>query len=64
MSEQMSTPRITAPYLDNFVGRVVTILGTVTQLRGEQANIDSDGVVTVILNRVRNDPKKMFDAAF
>lgn len=53
MSEQMSSPRITASYLDNFVGRVVTIVGKVTQLRGDQATIDADGVVTILLNRVR-----------
>ncbi|KAK4082787.1 uncharacterized protein Triagg1_1677 [Trichoderma aggressivum f. europaeum] len=51
MSEQMSSPRITASYLDNFVGRIVTIVGTVTQLRGDQATIDADGVVTILLNR-------------
>jgi replication factor A3 len=52
MSEQLSAPRITAAYLDSFVGRLVTIVGKVTQLRGEQATIDADGVVTVVLNRV------------
>ncbi|KAL6897525.1 hypothetical protein GGI43DRAFT_95974 [Trichoderma evansii] len=51
MAEQMSTPRITAAYLDNFVGRTVTIVGKVTQLRGDQATIDADGVVTILLNR-------------
>ncbi|KAL7808800.1 hypothetical protein V8C44DRAFT_359581 [Trichoderma aethiopicum] len=51
MSEQMSAPRITASYLDSFVGRVVTIVGTVTQLRGDQATIDADGIVTILLNR-------------
>ena len=53
MSEQLSSPRITAAYLDSFVGRLVTIVGKVTQLRGDQATIDSDGIVTVVLNRVR-----------
>ncbi|KHN93717.1 DNA replication factor A subunit Ssb3 [Metarhizium album ARSEF 1941] len=48
---ESSSPRITAPYLDSFVGRHVTIVGKVTQLRGEQATIDSDGAVTVVLNR-------------
>lgn len=52
MAEQMSTPRITAAYLDSFVGRTVTIVGKVTQLRGDQATIDADGVVTILLNRV------------
>ncbi|GFP55767.1 hypothetical protein ACSS6W_008834 [Trichoderma asperelloides] len=51
MAEQMSTPRITAAYLDSFVGRTVTIVGKVTQLRGDQATIDADGVVTILLNR-------------
>ena len=53
MAEQLSTPRITAPYLDNFVGRHVLLMGKVTQLRGDEATIDSDGAVTVSLNRVR-----------
>ncbi len=52
MAEQLASPRITAAYLDNFTGRLVTIVGKVTQLRGEQATIDADGVVTVALNRV------------
>ncbi|KAK1244203.1 hypothetical protein MKX08_002341 [Trichoderma sp. CBMAI-0020] len=52
MAEQMSTPRITAAYLDSFVGRTVTIVGKVTQLRGDQATIDADGIVTILLNRV------------
>lgn len=62
MSEQMSSPRITASYLDNFVGRVVTIVGKVTQLRGDQATIDADGVVTILLNRVRAPPKYLLKA--
>jgi len=52
MAEQLSTPRITAPYLDNFVNRHVLLIGKVTQLRGDQATLDSDGTVTVLLNRV------------
>ncbi|RKL25815.1 hypothetical protein BFJ68_g442 [Fusarium oxysporum] len=51
MSEQLSTPRITAAYLDNFVGKVVMLVGKATQLRGEQATLDSEGTVTVLLNR-------------
>ncbi|KAH6980388.1 replication factor A protein 3-domain-containing protein [Fusarium venenatum] len=51
MAEQLSTPRITAAYLDNFVGRVVMLVGEVTQLRGDQATLESDGTVTVLLNR-------------
>ncbi|KAI5461722.1 replication factor A protein 3 [Mariannaea sp. PMI_226] len=50
MADQMSTPRITATYLDNFVGRVVMLVGKVTQLLGNQATLDSDGTVTVLLN--------------
>jgi len=51
MAEQLSTPRITAAYLDNFVGKVVMLVGKVTQLRGDQATLDSEGTVTVLLNR-------------
>ncbi|KAK0385439.1 hypothetical protein NLU13_7915 [Sarocladium strictum] len=51
MAEQLSTPRINARYLDSFTGKLVMIWGKVTQLRGEQASIDSDGVVNVLLNR-------------
>ncbi|KAH7160331.1 replication factor A protein 3-domain-containing protein [Dactylonectria estremocensis] len=51
MTEQLSTPRITASYLENFVGRVVMLVGKVTQLRGDQATLDSDGTVTVLLDR-------------
>ncbi|QUC22775.1 uncharacterized protein UV8b_07016 [Ustilaginoidea virens] len=51
MAEQLSSPRVTSAYLDSFQGRVVTIVGKVTQLRGDEATIDSDGVVTVALNR-------------
>ncbi|KAG5949175.1 hypothetical protein E4U53_006015 [Claviceps sorghi] len=51
MSEQLSAPRITASYLESFRGRHVTIVGKVVQLRGDQATIDADGVVTLILNR-------------
>ncbi|KPM40769.1 hypothetical protein AK830_g5775 [Neonectria ditissima] len=50
MAEQLCTPRITASYLDNFVGRVVMLVGKVTQLRGNQATLDSDGTVTVLLD--------------
>ena len=52
MAEQLSTPRITASYLDSFVGRHVLLLGKVTQLRGDQATLDSEGTVTVLLSRV------------
>lgn len=50
--QQMCAPRVTTQYLDSFVGRLVTVVGKVTQLRGDQATIDADGTVTVILNRV------------
>lgn len=56
MAEQVSTPRITAAYLDSFVGRLVTLVGKVTQLRGDQATLDADGTVTVLLNRVSFSP--------
>ncbi|KAM5379442.1 hypothetical protein ACJZ2D_003950 [Fusarium nematophilum] len=51
MAEQMATPRVTSTYLDSFVGRVVMLVGKVTQLRGDQATLDSEGTVTVLLNR-------------
>jgi len=50
MSE--ATPRITAPYLEQFSHKTVRILGKVRQLRGEQATIDAGGQVSVFLNRV------------
>ncbi|ODA83570.1 hypothetical protein RJ55_02084 [Drechmeria coniospora] len=51
MAESISAPRITAQHLDAFAGRLVTMVGKVTQLRGDQATIDADGTVTVVLNR-------------
>ncbi|PVH89528.1 replication factor A protein 3 [Cadophora sp. DSE1049] len=51
MAEPISTPRITSHYLDSFTNRTIRIVGKVTQLRGEQATIDSDGPVTAHLNR-------------
>jgi replication factor A3 len=53
MSEQLSAPRITAANLDSSVSQHVSIVGKVTQLRGDQADIDADGPVTILLNRVR-----------
>jgi len=50
MSE--ATPRITAPYLEQFSHQTVRILGKVRQLRGEQATIDAGGQISVFLNRV------------
>jgi|SRR5687768_10830471 hypothetical protein len=58
MAEQLSTPRVSARYLDSFTGKLVMIWGKVTQLRGDQASIDSDGVVNVLLNRVRFSARK------
>lgn len=63
MSEQLSAPRITASYLENFQGRHVTIVGKVTQLRGEQATIDADGVVTLSLNRVRPPSARFYPSS-
>jgi len=45
------TPRITAPYLEQFSHQTVRILGKVTQLRGEQATIDAGGQIQLHLNR-------------
>lgn len=50
--ESQPTPRLTAPYLDRYVGRNVIIVGKVVQLRGEIATIDADGAITAQLNRV------------
>lgn len=52
MAEQLTTPRITAPYLSAFASKIVMLWGKVIQLRGEEAIIDSDGTVQLILNRV------------
>ncbi|KAF6845104.1 replication factor A protein 3 [Colletotrichum musicola] len=51
MAESTSTPRITAQYLDNYVGRNVILIGKVLQLRGDSAVLDADGNVTALLNR-------------
>ncbi|KAK2759670.1 replication factor A protein 3 [Colletotrichum kahawae] len=51
MAEATSTPRITAQYLDNYVGKNVMLVGKVVQLRGDSAVLDADGNVTAILNR-------------
>lgn len=56
MAEHISTPRITSQYLDAFTGKTVIITGKVTQTRGDTALIDSEGVVTVLLNRVFTPP--------
>ncbi|KAM3504585.1 hypothetical protein MY11210_008304 [Beauveria gryllotalpidicola] len=51
MSEHIAAPRITASSLDAFINKHVSIVGKVTQLRGDQATIDADGNVTILLNR-------------
>ena len=48
-----ATPRINAAYLEQFTNRTVRIVGKVEALRGETATLDSNGPVTVHLNRVR-----------
>ncbi|RCI11609.1 hypothetical protein L249_7755 [Ophiocordyceps polyrhachis-furcata BCC 54312] len=53
MSEQMCAPRVTAVYLNSsFAGRLVTVVGKVSQLHGDQANIAAEGVIKVTLNRI------------
>jgi replication factor A3 len=51
--DAVSTPRVSSPYLDSYVGRNVMVVGKVVQLRGEQAVVDADGNITAHLNRVR-----------
>ncbi|CRK04275.1 Replication factor A protein 3 like [Verticillium longisporum] len=51
MAEATSNPRVSAQYLDAYVGRNVILVGKVTQLRGDTAIIDSDGPVTAVLDR-------------
>ncbi|CAK3796583.1 replication factor A 3 [Lecanosticta acicola] len=43
-----ATPRITAPFLEQFSHRTVRILGKVRQLRGEEATIDAGGQIRVL----------------
>jgi len=50
MSE--ATPRITQQYLENFSHQTVRMIGKVRELRGETAQIDAGGNVTVHLTRV------------
>lgn len=52
MAEAIATPRVDSQYLDNFRNQTVRLVGKVTQLRGEQATIDSNGPVIAHLNRV------------
>lgn len=51
MAEATSTPRITAQYLDSYVGRNVMIVGKIVQLRGDEAIMDSAGNITLALDR-------------
>ncbi|KAK9470737.1 replication factor A protein 3 [Dipodascopsis tothii] len=48
------TPRVNAPLLSKYQDRTVRLVGKVTELRGDNASLDSDGHVTVILNRDSN----------
>jgi replication factor A3 len=52
MAEPTSTPRVTAQYLDGHAGKNVMIVGKVIQLRGDSAIIESQGNVSLVLNRV------------
>lgn len=54
--EAVATPRVTCAYLNSYVGKNVTIVGKVIQLRGEDAIIDADGNITAHLNRVSCNP--------
>ncbi|KAI5836862.1 replication factor A protein 3 [Morchella snyderi] len=49
MNEQ--APRINAPLLERFQGRVVRIVGKVLELHGETATIDSHGTIVAHLDR-------------
>ncbi|EFX04037.1 DNA replication factor a subunit ssb3 [Grosmannia clavigera kw1407] len=49
--DQSSTPRVSCPYLNSYVGRNVLVVGKVVQLRGDSAIVDADGHITVQLNR-------------
>ncbi|KAM3084523.1 hypothetical protein ACMFMF_001878 [Clarireedia jacksonii] len=51
MSETPTTPRITTSYLDQFPNRTVRMVGKVILLRGEEAKIDCDGEVRILLGR-------------
>lgn len=59
MAEATSTPRITAQYLDSYVGRNVMIVGKIVQLRGDEAIMDSAGNITLALDRVRATPSSV-----
>jgi len=51
MADPLSTPRLTSPHLEHFTTRTIRLVGRVTQLRGDNATLDSDGAVTAHLNR-------------
>ena len=53
MADATSTPRVSSQYLGQYINRNVIIVGKVLQLRGESAVMDSNGNVTLNLNRVR-----------
>ncbi|KAI0123080.1 replication factor A protein 3 [Xylariales sp. AK1849] len=48
--ESVSTPRISGRNLDSYIGRNVTVVGKVLQLRGDTAIIEAEGQITVNLN--------------
>jgi len=45
------TPRVNAHYLGKFIGHTVRIVGKVSELHGDSAIIDAQGMVTLILSR-------------
>lgn len=51
MADLISTPRISSSHLDNFTGQTIRITGKIMQLRGDTAILDSEGNVTLLLNR-------------
>lgn len=50
--ESISTPRVNQQYLDSFTNQTVRVVGKVVQLRGEEATVDANGMVTCFLTRV------------
>ena len=58
------TPRITSRYLDAFAGKHIRIVGKVTELRGTEATIDSEGAVKVFLSPVGVFPFPPFFQSF
>ena len=47
-----SAPRVTCPYLNSSIGKTVTIVGKVMQLRGDSAVLDADGEINVTMPNV------------